>query len=433
MLIISKPLSADQVRTYHAEEFSNARENYFTSGDRIYGQWRGHLASQWGLTGDVRTEHVDRLAEGCHPISGQQLVRHQTPRTYFNARGQKVTTMAHRAAWDAMFSAPKSVSLTALVGGDERVREAHRDSVADALERLECDVQARLHGAAAETTGNWVAAVFEHDSARPVRGYAAPQLHTHVVFFNLTQKADGRIRPLQPRELFRSQQYMTALYGSELAGRLTVLGYEIERGNGGQPSIRGYTREYLFVSSPRSQQIQAHLARVHRSGPGPMQIAKYRTRESKVDTPHHQMRHVHRQVAVAYGDQPRHVVQAANERARRIEPHAPGMTAHVAVTSAMNQNLERHAVADERAVLRDALRCSMGEVTADAIRADLEQRVEAGEFIALNRKYDVPARAFTTREMVAREPVARELNPALKLSQSSKSIQQESMGFGLGL
>jgi conjugative relaxase-like TrwC/TraI family protein len=438
MLIISKPLSADQVRTYHAEEFSNARENDFTSSDRIYGQWHGHLARQWGLSGDVRTEQVVRLAEGCQPISGQPLVRHQTPRAYVNGRGQKVTTMAHRAAWDATFSAPKSVSLTALVGGDERVREAHRESVAAALEWLECHVQARLHGSAAETTRNWVAAVFEHDSARPVRGYAAPQLHTHVVLFNLTQAADGRIRPLQPRELYRSQQYMTALYGSELAARLRALGYVIERGNGGQPAIRGYTPEYLFVSSPRSQQIQEHLARVHWSGPGPMQIAKYRTREAKLERSHLRGagapgvtdRRASLALARAYGDQPAHVVQAATARARRIEPLAPRMTAHAAVTLAMNQNLEHHAVVDERAVLRDALRRSMGEVTADAIRADVEQRVAAGEFVALNHKYDVPARAFTTREMLAREPVTRELNPSSKLDQSSQLVQQ-SMGLGL--
>ena len=40
MLTISKPLSSAQVRTYHAEEFSNAGQNYYTTGDQI----RGHDA-----------------------------------------------------------------------------------------------------------------------------------------------------------------------------------------------------------------------------------------------------------------------------------------------------------------------------------------------------------------------------------------------------
>ena len=171
------------------------------------------------------------LANGQHPMTGEQLVRYQAAREYINERGDTVSTMEHRAGWDATFSAPKSVSLTALVGGDEHVREAHRESVKVALDELEKYVQARIGGNhPAETTGKWVAASFEHDSARPVDGYAAPQLHAHVVFFNLTETDNGETRALQPRELYRSQQYATAIYRSELALRLKDHGYEIEHG-----------------------------------------------------------------------------------------------------------------------------------------------------------------------------------------------------------
>lgn len=230
MLTISKPLSAGQARRYHAEEFQNARENYYTKVDQIRGMWCGQLAQRWGLLGEVGEDQFHRLADGQHPITGEQLVRHQTPRETKNAHGETITTMEHRAGWDATFSAPKSVSITALVGGDERVREAHRESVHVALNELVPYVQARLGGnRRSETTGNAVAALFKHDSARPVNGYAAPQLHTHAVIFNLTETADGTVRPLQPRELYRSQQYATAVYRSELAARLTALGYDIER------------------------------------------------------------------------------------------------------------------------------------------------------------------------------------------------------------
>ena len=53
MLTISKPLSAGQAQAYHAEEFRNARENYYTQGDQIRGEWHGKLAEQWGLRGEV--------------------------------------------------------------------------------------------------------------------------------------------------------------------------------------------------------------------------------------------------------------------------------------------------------------------------------------------------------------------------------------------
>ena len=133
--------------------------------------------------------------------------------------------MEHRAGWDATFSAPKSVSLTALVGGDIRVREAHRESVRVALGELERYTQARIGNVhAPETTGKFIAATFEHDTARPVDGYAAPQLHTHAVIFNMTERENGQTRALQERSLFQSQQYATSVYRSELAMRLQESG-----------------------------------------------------------------------------------------------------------------------------------------------------------------------------------------------------------------
>ena len=129
MLTISKPLSAGQAQTYHKEEFANAEENYYSEEDRIRGEWHGKLAKEWGLQSEVQEEHFGRLTHGQHPLTGEQLVRHQTAREYVNGRGETVSTMDHRAGWDATFSAPKSVSLTALVGGDDRVRQAHRESV----------------------------------------------------------------------------------------------------------------------------------------------------------------------------------------------------------------------------------------------------------------------------------------------------------------
>jgi hypothetical protein len=64
MLTISKPLSAAQARAYHANEFSNAHENYYTTADQIRGQWHGQLARQWGLHGEVLDDQFARLAEG---------------------------------------------------------------------------------------------------------------------------------------------------------------------------------------------------------------------------------------------------------------------------------------------------------------------------------------------------------------------------------
>jgi conjugative relaxase-like TrwC/TraI family protein len=433
MLTISKPLGAGQAMRYHAEEFQNGRENYYAEGERITGTWHGRLAAQWGLAGDVRAEDFQRLAEGQHPTTGEQLVRHQTPRKTTNARGETMTTMEHRAGWDATFSAPKTVSLTALVGGDARVREAHERSVDVALNELERYVQARLGGnRPAETTGMWVAAKFEHDSARPVNGYAAPQLHTHVVVFNLTHTIEAEIRPLQPRELYKTQQYATAMYRSELATRLAALGYEIERGNSGQPEITGYSHEYVEASSPRRKQIEDHLAKEQQQGAAAAQIAAHQTREAKLDLSHDEVQQRHRAMAETFGDQPERVVRAAQERMHGIERDAPQMSAHAAVAFAKERNLEREAVVDERALIRDALKRSIGELSVGEIKADFEKRVEAGEFVALELTSGAPGRAFTTREMIELERDTVELmrrgkgtHPMLASVHARKGIEHD--------
>ena len=136
MLTLSKPLSAGQVRTYHEREFASERQNYWSRDQQGHSEWQGQLANEWGLSGAVGDEHFARLTEGQHPFTEEQMVKHQVSRTYEGKDGKEVTSMEHRAGWDATFSAPKSVSLTALVGGDERVRLAHRESVRVALTEL---------------------------------------------------------------------------------------------------------------------------------------------------------------------------------------------------------------------------------------------------------------------------------------------------------
>jgi conjugative relaxase-like TrwC/TraI family protein len=413
MMTISKPLSAGQTQAYHRDEFGNAQQNYYTEEDRIRGTWHGRLAGKYGLRGEVQEQDFQRLSEGQHPITGEQLVQHQVAREYSNELGDKVTTMEHRAGWDATFSAPKSVSLTALVGGDERVRDAHRKSVQVALDELERFVQARIgRNHPAETTGQWVAAKFEHDSARPVGGYAAPQLHTHVVFFNVTETETGKAHAIQPQELYKSQKFATAIYQSELGYRLKELGYEIEPGKNGAPEIKGYTREYLEASSPRSQQIKAHLAEHGLGGAGPAEIAARRTREAKRPLSAEEVLERHREVAEAFGNQAQQVVEQAHSRRtqERQSREERETRAQEAVTYARDRNIEREAVVDERVLVRDALRRSMGESTFGEIRQNIEHRIRSGEFIEVGRERTAGEhRTLTTREMLAceRENIAR--------------------------
>jgi len=412
MLTISKPLSASQVRTYHEREFASERQNYWSRDQQGHSEWQGKLADQWGLSGPVGNEHFARLTEGQHPETEAQLVRHQASKTYEGKFGKEVTSVEHRAGWDATFSAPKSVSLTALVGGDERVREAHRESVRVALNELEKYTQARIGNVhAPETTGKFVAATFEHDTARPVDGYAAPQLHTHAVIFNVTERDNGQTRALQPQELFASQRVATSLYRSELAMRLQGLGYELERGKHGQPEIKGYTKEYLEASSPRREQIKDHLREMGIDGAGAAQVAAHRTRDSKELLSPEQVLERHRNLAAQYGHQADRVVAEARERGQR-HVHEPALNrstvaAQQAVTYARDHLFERSAVLDRRDLLEAALNRGMGETTYAHVRQEFEQRAARGEFRTVDhggrgQQYTTAAMLRMERDIVTR-------------------------------
>src|SRR5271165_2330008 len=314
MLTISKPLTAGQAQSYHKKEFTSKEQSYWARGQEVQGEWQGRLAEKYGLTGAVGNEEFARLSSGQQPLTGEQVVRHRSSHQYEGTDGKTITTAEHRAGWDATFSAPKSVSLTALVGGDIGVRQAHRESVRTALEELERYTQARIGNIhAPETTGKFVAATFEHDTARPVDGYAAPQLHTHAVIFNMTECDNSQTRALQERSLFQSQRYVTSVYRSELAMRLQGFGYEVERGKHGQPEIKGYTQEYLDASSPRREQIKRHLQEIGREGAGAAQVDAHRTRDSKEIHSLEEVLQRHRELAAQYGNQADRVVAQARD------------------------------------------------------------------------------------------------------------------------
>jgi conjugative relaxase-like TrwC/TraI family protein len=419
MLTISTPLSAGQAQTYHAKEFTAKEQNYWSQEQTVAGEWQGRLAEKFGLAGSVGAEEFARLSQGQHPSTGEQLVQHRAAHQYKDEHGKTVTSMEHRAGWDATFSAPKSVSLTALVGGDNRVRVAHREAVTVALRELEHYTHARIGGNhPAEQTGQFVAAKFEHDTARPVDGYAAPQLHTHAVIFNMTERENGQPRALQERTLFQSRQFATAVYQSELMYRLTRLGYELQPGRSGTPEIRGYTQEYLDASSPRSQQIREYMEKIGIESKAAAQIAAHATRDKKQIAGPEAPLAAHQRLAAQFGNQPQLVVAAAQERAQlahHAEKKSPAQLAQEAVSFARDRLYEREAVVDERRLFRDALRRGMGEVPYGDVRLAIASRLSQGEFVTVEHSQFASARQITTDRMMAME---KEVVQAMRTGQA---------------
>lgn len=245
-----------------------------------------------------------------------------------------------------------------------------------------------------------MAATFEHDTARPVEGYAAPQLHTHAVIFNVTERDNGQTRSVQSHELYASQHYATSIYRAELASRLQGLGYEIESGKYGQPEIKGYTREYLEASSPRREQIKDHLRAQGLDGAGAAQVAAHFTRDRKELLSPEDVLQQHRDLAAQYGHQADDVVAKAREHGQR-QSQEPDKAAQRAVTYARDHLFERSAVEDRRTILESALKRGMGETTYSQVRQEFDRRLQGGEFRAAQASVRGPQ--ITTSAMLRLE------------------------------
>jgi len=415
MMTMSKALSSGQAKDYYQKEYTSARENYYSERGEVNGRWSGRLAEEWNLKGEVQSEQYERLVAGQHPHTGEQLIRAARSKEQVNKYGEEISVNEHRAGWDATFSAPKSVSLAALVGNDERIRIAHRESVDEALKELEQYMQACGGGnKPAIITGKMIAAQFEHTAARPDHqtGYAAPQLHTHVVILNMTETAEGKIRSVQPLELYRSQQYATAIYRMNLAEKLQGLGYDIEiDARTGAPEIKGFSKEYLRDSSPRREEVRKEAQEMKerlesqgitvKEGAGLNQAAARTDRASK-QYDHADMRERALEMDLKYDNQAQQSVERALENGHfKRSADEIAKRAQEAVTFARDNAMEREAVVEMRKVKIDALRRNMGLTTYQAVATELANRQRQGEFIGIVREKHSPE--TTTRHMLEME------------------------------
>ena len=232
------------------------RDGYYAKDDPEHlrlSAWAGRGAAELGLEGAVDPDVFRAVLEGHVPDgSGRRL-----------GRLGKDGEIAHRPGRDLTLSAPKSVSLAALVGGDARVTEAHDRAVARTLAWFEKNVaETRMKdpetGRMARTGDQkTVIATFRHDTSRNLD----PALHTHAVIANMVQGEDGKWRSMANERLYESKMLLGALYRSELAQGLARLGYGIEKTHAdGRFEIAGVSREVVEVFSSRRAEIEAAVA-----------------------------------------------------------------------------------------------------------------------------------------------------------------------------
>ena len=250
MLSIGALSSAAQGASYYE------RDGYYAKDDpehRGASAWAGKGAQELGLSGPVDAATFRAVLEGKVPDGSD---------TRLGRRG-KDGEIVHRPGRDLTFSAPKSVSLAALVGGDRRIVEVHDRAVAAVLDWVEKNAaETRMKDPETGRMGRVgnqkiVAATFRHDTSRNLD----PQLHTHAVLANMVQGEDGKWRSMANEGLYARQKLIGMLYRNELAAGLGKLGYGIEKTHAdGRFEIAGVSRETVEAFSSRRAEIEAAMA-----------------------------------------------------------------------------------------------------------------------------------------------------------------------------
>jgi conjugative relaxase-like TrwC/TraI family protein len=241
-MLSTSNVSAAQAETYYTQD-----DYYSWDTQQQASRWVGKSATQLGLVGNVESATFQQLLNGVAP-DGQSLA------------GKRTAAANRRAATDYTFSAPKSVSIAALVQQDDRVLAAHHQAVTTALTILEQRYaqtrQMTATGRVRVSTGNLMAAVFTHTTSREME----PQLHSHCVVMNATQLPDGQWRSFSNEAAIAHQKLLGEIYQNELAVALKQQGYQIKPRANGQFELAGYTPELLKLFSTRRQQMAQLMA-----------------------------------------------------------------------------------------------------------------------------------------------------------------------------
>ncbi|MFC6623850.1 MobF family relaxase [Novosphingobium panipatense] len=283
-----------------------AADNYYTANEGTeQSAWAGKAAEALQLSGKVDPTTFEQVLAGTLPDGTQLDAR----------RGE------HRPGLDLTFSASKSVSLLALVGGDKRIVTELREAVGATLEWIEKTlIEARVSSGSqqmAERTGNMLAATFLHD----VNRNQEPQLHIHAVIANATHASDGKWHALRNDALYTRQHAISAVFNAELRHRLEALGYQTEPARNpidGAFEIAGVSRQVVEAFSTRSTEIREALAAQGRSSPREREIAALTTRQQKEVVPDPEARaQGWAELAGKLGFNAERLVDAARERLER--------------------------------------------------------------------------------------------------------------------
>jgi conjugative relaxase-like TrwC/TraI family protein len=383
--------------------------DYYSENEKVAGQWFGRGAERLGLSGEV-THDAFELMRQCHdPLTGEMLRQRQSA-DRLDENGQVIAK--GRSLYDFTFSAPKSVSIMAILGGDERLIEAHQRAVTEALTELEriSATRVRTDGKNEDrVTGNMVVARYEHDASRRLD----PQLHSHCVAGNLTyDEVEGRWKALQATDIYKSRAYLSEVYRNSLARQVTDLGYEIanrapRRGRDMGFEIVGVPQEVIDRFSQGSkvreksvEEFTKEVGRLPTDNEVAVMVADDRP-EKLAELSTADVRRGQRERLAPEGqEQLNEVWSRAQENTNRPAPEFWSESSR-SVQFAIDHTFARVSVSKDITVLTEALRHGRGKVGLEYLKTALDVQEATGNVFRDGKELATKESLDREREMIA--------------------------------
>ena len=371
-------IASRNAKEYFTESLK--REDYYSEGQEVSGDWNGIAAERLGLSGAVTTAAFESLCDNEKPGTNERLTqRNKSNRT---------------VGYDFNFHCPKSVSVAYEFTQDERILAAFKMSVNQTMREIESEIKTRVRKNGANEnrqTGNMVWAEFIHFTARPVNGVPDPHLHAHCYAFNTTwDDVEKKWKAGQFRDLKADAPYFEAAFHARFSKQLNDLGYQIERTAKGW-ELGGVPQRVLDEFSKRTEQVEQKAKELGiTSAKGKDGLAAL-TRERK------QKQFTKPELRELWNARVSAEERASIQKNLRNETsQAPTISEMKAMDFAMQHCYERASIVTDKELLRHALRFGMGDVDV----AQTKRQLLRDELI----KENVDGRQWlTTKDVLAEE------------------------------
>ncbi len=399
-------LSVSKIKNSKGASHYFAKDDYYAKDDPSHQKlsgWYGKGAENLLLEGEVEAKTFQKILAGNLP-NGKQIGL------------IKDGDLVHDSGRDLTFSAPKSVSIMALVYNDKKLIEAHNIAVKATLDEIEKSyIKTRIKKLGitnAIATNNLIAATFEHHTSRNLD----PQLHTHCIIANATMDDNNKWKSVFFDDIYNNKKLIGAIYRSELAYQLKQLGYEIiAKRNDAVFELKNVNPELIEIFSTRSKEIKQKAG--ENATQKQLEQATLITRskkqksenlkaiwQEKLDNFYHQQKLSHQIIL----PQPSQIIS---------EPQKPNHDiAKEAINYAILHLQTRNTVFSKQELIITALNDKLSQVRIADINQQINHLIKNKELLP-NKNHQFPD-SFTTKALLNQE-----LN-IIKIMQDGKSHQE---------